>query len=426
MESIEKKDFTAKHDNEKFMIKIGLWLIMIFVIWNLPPSGALTKAGVHTIAAFLGMIYGLIFIKEYGIPCLFCILLMGFSGAYGSMNAAFIAAFGNVAFVMMFNILLVGGIVAYTGLAKNIALRMINAKFAAGRPWTLTLVMLVTASFMSTFIAPLIPMIILSEIFVEIFRNLNMKGNRWTLFVLGDLVIMCMTAQNIMPFQGGQAIMFGLLEGFDARLALSNYSGTYILVQMIFQVLLILFAWGFTWLCCRDSVSELKNYKPSEEKYPFSEDMKIALWIIVGYVFIQLFPLVLPAGSSIRMFLETPNVTGWSAFAVCVALFITKKSGHKLMTFDQVSGHGLNWYILLMLAGLGATTGAFNSTGLITWVSDILTPICNSLSPYGIFAVLVVFCFVMTNVTDNIAIMFLAIPVLYAVSISTGMNTAAV
>ncbi|MCD7792886.1 MAG: hypothetical protein LUG92_05690, partial [Oscillospiraceae bacterium] len=59
-------------------IHLAVWAVIQIVIWNIPPAGALTETGVHTMAAFIGLIYGLCFVKQYAIPCLMCPLIMTF------------------------------------------------------------------------------------------------------------------------------------------------------------------------------------------------------------------------------------------------------------------------------------------------------------------------------------------------------------
>ncbi|MCC8079978.1 MAG: hypothetical protein LIO57_08000 [Oscillospiraceae bacterium] len=37
-------------------IHLAVWAVIQIVIWNIPPAGALTETGVHTMAAFIGLI----------------------------------------------------------------------------------------------------------------------------------------------------------------------------------------------------------------------------------------------------------------------------------------------------------------------------------------------------------------------------------
>lgn len=324
----------AAKEKKSFVIKFIILIALIAVIWNLPPSGVLTKAGVHSLVCFFGVVYGLCFMKEYGVYNLLAIVLMGFSGAYTDMGSAFKAAFSDAMVYQMFAIMLFVGVISRTGLARVIALKMINAKFAAGKPWVLTLLIAVTSSVLATFMPCLVVIVVMSELIIEIFKGLGLKGNRWTMFVLMDLAVLTIMAQDIMPFQLGPIMYYALLSAYDSSAALSNFAAPYIVLRLLYQVLTILFCWGLTWFACRKDVEALKNYKPSEEKFKLNEEQRIAFVILCIFVFLQLFPLVLPQGSAIRTFLEKPSLVGCATIATILAMIVFKKNNKHFITFD--------------------------------------------------------------------------------------------
>lgn len=407
------------------IIKMVVWALLQAVVWNLPPTGALTEVGVHTLAVFVGVVYTLCIMPEnYAIGMLMAPVLMAFSGGYASMNASLVAAFGNDSFVMIFSICLLSGIVVVTGLAKTLALKMVNAKFTAGRPWMLTFVILATGAILSLFIHPLVIIAIMGDLIIEIYRGMNLKYSRWTLFVLCDLAIVCIQAQNVFPFQVGPSLVYGLLSAYDPALNMNAYAVPNIIFQFVFLVLLFAFGMLLTVLFCRNCVDELKNYKPTQEKYPLTPDMKRAIGILVIYVVIQLVPLILPAGP-VKVFLQQPAVTGWSCIACAAAMCLFREDGTRFITFEQIMGN-MNWYILMMLVGLGTVIAPMTSesTGIIQWLSDLLSPLCSSVGAYGAFAILVTFCFVVSNFTDNIAVIFVEIPIIYIIGNTVGLSPA--
>jgi di/tricarboxylate transporter len=157
-----------------------------------------------------------------------------------------------------------------------------------------------------------------------------------------------------------------------------------------------------------------------------NEDQKIALIILIVYVLIQLIPQFLP-DSAVKTFLVTPQVVGYSSLFACVALFIRKKSGEKFITIDQIASNGFNWFTLLMLVGLGPCCDAMTSdlTGILPWLTSLVQPVCERLSPFGVLVFLCVFCIIATNFIDNIAVIFVIIPVIYIVCVAVNANPAA-
>lgn len=419
-------DLNLRKEKKNHYIHLGVWAVIQIVIWNLPPVGELTAAGMHTLAAFVGLLYGLCFVKQYAIPCLAAPLLMTYSGAFpGGVTSAFAAGYGSTPFVMMISILLISGMVQYSGLAKFLALYMLNSKFTRGRPWTLTLVILATTTVLSLFIHPIVVIAIMLELVIDIFRGLNMKGNRWTLFLLLDIAVCGIQAQNVMPFQQGPTLMYGIMQGMNPSVNILAFGRYNMAVNAIITILLLLFCFVLTYLCCRGCVSAVKNYEPKRVE-PMNEDQKIALGILIVYILIQLIPQFLPS-SAIKTFLVTPEVVGYSSLFACVAMFIRKKDGSKFITIDQIAGNGFNWFTLLMLVGLGPCCDAMtsDSTGILTWLTNLVQPICSHLSPFMLLVFLAAFCIVATNFIDNIAVIFVIIPIVYVICEAMNVNPAA-
>ncbi len=415
-----------KKETRSHYIHLGAWALLQIIVWNIPPVGALTATGMHTLAAFVGLLYGLCFVKQYAIPCLMCPLIMTFSGAYGGdVIAAYAAGFSSSPFIMMFSILLVSGMVQYSGLAKALATRILNARMTKGRPWALTFCILFASTILTVFIHPLIILAIMIELVIDIYRKLNMKGNRWTLFILLDTCVLCIQSCLAMPFQQGPTLMYSIMTAFDSRISIINYTVPNMIMNGVYTLALLAFCFFITWLLCRGCVDEVRNYVP-ETVEPLNEDMKLALGVLIVYVLIQLIPNFLP-NSAVKTLLVSPSVTGYSALFACVAMFIRKRDGSRFVTFDQLAGSGFNWFALLMLVGLGAVCGPMTSesTGILQWLTDIVQPICERLSPYALYVFLVAFCLIATNVIDNIAVIFVIIPVIYVVCVQVGTNPAA-
>ena len=409
--------------NTKYFLKIIIWLVIIAALWQIPPGGALTKAGVHTLAVFVGLVWGLITIGNE-IPGLVCTLLMGFTGAYSGVAESFQTAFGGGTITMIFSLLLISGIMSASGLAQGIARRMINAKFAAGRPWVLTLVIMITSAVMSTFVHPLVIIIVVAEICLNLFKEVGLeKGNRWAFLTLMDVAVVSINANDILPFQPANAFTFSFLRSFDERISIDAIAAPHIVTSLLLEILMIAFCFVLTWLLCRKRVDKLAAYKPKETSEPFTSKMKTTLVIFVIYVIANLLPLALPDGA-FKDFINRFGIPGWAFAAVIVCIFLRQKDGTPFMTFDQIQNSGVKWGMLLMLLGIGACVSPMTSdiTGVSTWLADGLSPIANNLGEFGCFALLTMTCLILTNFTDNIAVNFVIVPIVYIVCRESGLS----
>ena len=414
---------TARKENSKYYVKIIIWLAVIIILWQIPAGGALTPAGVHTLAVFVGLIWGLITIGNE-IPGLVCTVLMAFTGAFSSIAESLMAGFGSQTVVMVFSLLLISGVMSASGLAQTIARRMINAKFAAGKPWRLTLVIMITSAVISAFIHPLVIILVIANICLNIFKELDLeKGNRWAMLTLMDITVVAINANDILPFQPANGFTFGFFTSFDSRLSVSAVAGPHIIASILLEVLLIAFCFVLTRVSCKKCVEKLYAYKPKEVNEPFTPKMKATLTIFIVYIFANLLPLALPDGS-FKDFMNTFGIPGWAIAAVIVCIFIRRKDGTHLMTFDEIQQSGVKWGLLLMLLGICACVAPMTSdvTGISTWLGDLIRPVALNLGEFGCFVMLTMFCLLLTNFADNIAVNFIIVPIAFIVCKETGLN----
>jgi len=415
-----------KNANAKYYLTIAGWIVLQVVVWNIPPSGALTQAGVRTIAAFLGLIYGMCLMKEFALYTIVCVILMGFSGAHANVGAAFSAGAGGEIFTLMFFILLFSATIVSSGLMKNLATRMLNMKITAGRPWMLTFVIFLVSSVFSIFLNCMVVIVIVTDLVLAIYRKLDMKGNLWTCLVLFGANVLGTLAMNIMPFQLVVSSMYGMLGAFNPALTYQSVVIPHVIFHTSFLVLMFAFVFLMVYITCKNKVSDVRNYKPDAAIEPLNREMKFSLGILIGYVVIQIFTMILPMDSGAGIFFGKFGLTGYSALAACIALLIRWKDGTPFISFETLQKNGVNWFLFFILLALNATIGTMmsESTGIIAWITDIITPVAMSVSPWAAFAIILGAMCLLTNVLDNVPVAFASIPIIFAIGNLIGINPA--
>ena len=403
-----------------------VWIAIQIIVWNLPASGGLTKEGVHTLAVFAGLLYGLCFIKQYAIPCLIAPVLMAYTGAVpDGVVASFMSGFGSNPFAMMFSVLMIAGIVNKSGMAKKLALYMINSKLTRGKPWTLTFIILFTTTILAVFIHPAVVIAIMLELVVDIFRGLDLKMNRWTVFMLLDITVCGIQAQNVMPFQQATPLLYAIAGTIDPNITVLRYGMPNLALNGLITIAVLIICFLLTFLFCRNDVEDVKKYVPKEVE-PLNEEQKITGVILIIFVIAQLVPHFLPA-SAVKEFLISPDLVGFCAIFVSIAMIVRKKDGSRFITFEDIASNGFMWFPLMMLVGLGPCISAMTSdvTGVMPWLTNIVKPICENLSPFGVLVFLCAFCAIATNIIDNMPVFFIVIPIVCVICKSIGMNAAA-
>lgn len=408
--------------NKSLIINGLVALALCFGIWVIPPVAPLTVVGMHTLGVFVGLIYGLTSIG-YLVPSIVALFLMGISGAYAAFSGAFIAGFGNHIITMTIGLFMFAGVMSYSGLARSIALRIVNAKFASGKPWALTFVIMLAIGIPSIFLHPLITVVLVLEIVINIFKVLGLeKGNKWAVSIMIMVVTIGIGAQGIMPFQMAVAMDYGIINGFDSSLLLPV--GVHVGTSFLMLVALFVLCYGFIYFVGRNDISKVYSYKAPEHNDSLDDNQKKALWILIGFVGCLLLPVVLP-DSALKSTLTGIGTTGFSFLFVAIALMIRNKDGSSFIEMKNISDHGVNWNIILMLAAISAVTGVMTAevTGVGAWMSGLLTPMVANMSPFGVFAVFIVFAMIATNLTDCIAVAFVMIPILFTVTNNLGLSS---
>lgn len=408
--------------NKALLINGIIALALCLGIWFIPPIEPLTAVGMRTLGIFVGMLYGLT-TMGYLIPSILAICLMGISGAYESFGATLMASFGNFIVTMTIALLLFAGVMSYSGLAKALAIRIVNAKFASGKPWALTLAIMLAIAIPSIFLHPLITIVIVLQIVLNIFKVLELeKGNKWAIAILIMVVAVGIGAQGIMPFQMAVAIDYGILNSFDSSLMLPV--ATHIVTSLLMLIALCALSFVFVRIVGGKSIDKVYAYKAPEHNEPFDQNQKTALLILIGFIICLLFPLVLPDGL-IKSVLTDVGTGGFSLLFTGLALIIRRRDGSPFITIKDITDHGMNWDLVLMLAAINAVTGVMTLevTGIGAWLTGILSPMVGNMSPFGVFAVLILFAMITTNLTDCVAVAFVMIPILYTITHNMGLSS---
>lgn len=411
-------------NNKSFLINGVIALVICFGIWCIPYAAPLTAAGLRALGILAGLVYGLCTIG-YAIPGIVAILLIAFSGCYDSFTSAIVACFGNYIVTMLIGLLLFAGLMTQTGLAKALAVRIVNAKVASGRPWVLTLMILLASAIPAMFLNAIPVTLIVLDIAINIFETIKCKkGDKWAVVTMVSIPAVAIYAQSVMPFQMGTATDYGILNSLNSSMTCPK--GAYIassfvilLVYMILVMLVIRFVF-------KPDVTAAYSYKAPEHNEPFTPNQKRALWILIGFVFCLLIPIVLPDGK-LKAVLDGLGTTGMCFAAVGIALVLRNKDGSPFITIGQIADAGMHWDLLLMVAALNGICGCMTSPalGITSWLSNLVSPVVSGLSPYAFFVVFMTMVTFATNVTDNIAVAFVSIPLMYTITQGMGLSSVA-
>jgi len=317
---------------------------------------------------------------------------------------------------------------SYSGLAKGLAERLVNAKFASGKPWMLTFAIMLAAVIPSLFLHPIITIVIVLDICINIFNELGIsKTSKWPMSVMIMVVVCAIFAQMVMPFQMAVATDYGILAGmsggqFTFNMCAAQHMGANALMLIIMCVVMFLF---IRVICKEKDIEAVYAYKAPEHQEPFTWNQRAAVIVLICFVICLLLPLVLPKGSAIYRVMNDVGTTGFSFLFVGVALAIFKKDGTPFVTMRKIAEVGVNWELIVMMLAINGVCNCMTSetTGITSWLNTILMPMVSNMSGWGVYAILVLFALIATNLTDCIAVAFVMIPVVFTLTTALDLST---
>jgi len=399
------------------LICVALYL----VISNLPVSDPLTPTGLKVLAIVVAAIYGWCTIDSV-VPSIAAVIVYGLITP-GGIAGAVLTGSGSFLIMMILAMLLICGIMVHTGLARTLAEKIVCSKLANGRPWVLTLLLLVAAGVLSLFIPGLAVVLVVWDIAYGIFQVCGFKkGDKYPPVVMIGICAAATFGMVCSHVSTGVIPNVAIIQAIDPTLTLNAplFTISSIICLIIFlAICMLIIKYVF-----KPDVSKLLNYKAPESTPKFNLDQKRALIIVIAFIVLLTIPDLLPK-SAVQGFLAQFGLIGWAFLFVGIALLIRNKDGSPFITLKQITDAGVYWDMLIMLAAIQVVCGALGNPelGVTGWMINILSPLTNSLGKVGCVIVLMLLGIIVTNLLDSAVTTFVFTYILYTVCTGMGINT---
>ena len=407
--------------NMKFYGSMVIMLALYLIISNLPVVEPLTLMGLRTLALLVACVWGWC-TMGMSLPSFIAFVGMGFITGTGAMGS-FMNGLGAGVVVMMAIFLMISGMMVYTGFTRTIALKLVGAKFANGKPWIIIAMLLVVGAVLSLVLPGMAVVLVIWDLAEGIFESCGYeRGEKAPKVILIGICSACTFGMMCSHVSSGVAPNVVMLQQIDPTIVWSPlvYTGTSLMMLAIFLVcnmLLIRFVF-------KPDVEKLRNYKATGEEIRFTVDQKIAGFILLGFVLLVTIPAFMPKGPA-RTFLEGKwGLIGFGALAMIVALSIRHKDGTPFITFKAIEKTSLSWELIFMIAAITVLCGNMSKPeyGIADWLTALISPIINKLGPFWAVALLLAFCVIVTNFLDSAIARLSFMVVAIAIAHSLNLN----
>lgn len=412
---------TSMPNQPMYYVKCIIVFLITFGIGFLPPVGSLTPMGMKAIGIFCGVLFGWAMVDMLW-PSLLGIFAVGLSG-YMTIPQSLACAFSDNITLQTLFILIFVGYLEVSGCSSYIARWIITRKCAVGRPWLLSLLILLSGFVLSMFTMGISAILIAWAIFYEICALLNMtKSDKWTTVMLWGIVFSGLAGAICLPYQIMSVIFIGATEQ-SANISINT------LEYSSFRITASFFLIVLYWLVCKylikPDVTKIiaagDVFKDMRER-KITYDEKIGIIVFFVFLFVLVFIANLPKGLPFIGFLKSLGLLGTIVLLIILlSIFRITRNGveESIMHFNKLTKK-INWTTVLLVGGIAPMSKLLESpeAGIFQSILAILTPLTDILGSTGFVVAVALLLFLVTQISHNIVLARLVIPLVIPLGMS--------
>lgn len=396
-------------------------LALMFIIGKIPPIGFLTPYGMQILGILAGVVYGMSTVDVFW-PAMCALLGLGLVN--GGLESVIASALGTDLVWGMIMIFIVLYSMANENVTGFFANWIISRKILKGRPWLFSFFILLGVSIVSI-ISPEAAMLLFWEIIYSTCDSFDMKRNsRWSIAMIFGTCLASGMGILYLPVMRNGLIVAKL---FTATTSQSFNAIQYILAMVPLGIASL----GIFILLCkylfRIDIGNLKEINDSivdKEALRLNSRQKFVMISVVIMILLLLVPSILPK-SILDSFIIFKIFTLFGLSSVLILLFcIVRIDGRPIIKIQEAASKGVVWPMVIMVALIMPIGSALTSpnAGITDFIRSGLGPLLEGSSPWVFVALLVILSAILTNFAQNLVIMSLMLPIMYAMAADGSIN----
>ena len=412
------------HDDFRHILHIVIFFLLTFGTGFLPPLG-ITPMGMNILGVFLGMLYGWTFIG-FAWPSMICLVALGFTG-YAEPGRIIGSAFSNPAVLFTIFVLAFTTYCDKSGINAVMAKWCLSRRVFAGHPWLFTACVL-TGTLIIGFLVDGVPAaFLIAGILYSMFHDIDMKqGDDYPAYLLAGVYMAGVLSFACKPWAGQNLMGITALSDISAGTAvIDNLS--LIAIAMPVSIATLLIYTLIVRFVFRPDISRLASLTPDyldsiSAQIRVGRKQSIAAAALIIFLIVMFLPNVLPAGSKAAAFFGKFNMVVAMVTILGVLSFI-RVDNEPVFDFHDCAS-GVNWNVIWMLAASMPVSAALSSdgAGLSQALGDILRSFVSDGNILFFLAGFMIFINIMTQFTHNVTIVLIAVPLIWNLGQSTGIN----
>lgn len=406
--SVQTSNGSKVDINTKSIIHSVIMLALMFCFRFIPAPGTVTPYGMAVAGVFFGMVYGWSFLGILW-PSLAGIFGLAFTG-YGSVETVMINMFSNSTVLMMLVSSLIFMVLMQSKAADWLMAKIIGSKIAQKSPMYTVMIIYLATTAICSFGGQMVFYFAIFPILVStVLKCGYARGDKFNAFFLTGFMSAIQLGMCFRPFMG-----WGLMTvGTIMQLTQSPISyGGYMIIMVIIDAVFII-GYPFLMKICGCDFSKLADVNISEA-FGIDKDAKLNLvqkivlvCFLIFLVIVILFSTIGSKFGALNTYYAKLGILGMMIL-FWVAVTLIKVDGKPLLNISEAS-KGFGWDMLFLVAVALLISSVLTSadTGISGWLAGIVTPLFASTGQLGFLIALSVLTIFLTNVANNIAIVYL-------------------
>ncbi len=413
-----------------YYVHVAIFLLITFGFGFLPPFAQITDVGMKVLGAFLGAVYGWLFIA-LDWPSLIALLALGISGYADTTHELFIAGWTFQSVSQSLLSYMFAEAIAQTSFTSYIANKLMSIKLFRGRPYVLITGCLLAAELMFILHCGLAGLFLLWSMVNVMSEKAGLeKQNKFSAIMVPSIIVMFILGNFVFPFNAGSIVQINFFtKGMEALVpGITVPFIGWIVWWLLFSAAYIVFWVLFVKYVLRFKFPEIAAIgdeleKMGDGKQKMTGDQKFGLTILLIFLLGMILPNVLPNTLAITQLLSSLGLTGMLLLALCVMCAYQKKDGKPFITMQGVS-KGIVWNIIWLLVATEPLANAFNAEqcGIMPSLMTVITPVLTQMSPAIFLVAALVILGLVTQVVHNFILMVVFIPLLCPMYAQMGGN----
>lgn len=403
-------------------LHILITLVIMLAFRLIPPAAPLTPMGMEVLGVFVGMLYGWMIAKDTFWPSILGMVILGLS-SYSTVPVVFKNGMGNSTVLLIFFFYAFTNIMNEAGITSYIAQWMISRKFAQGKPYRMTLMIFMATCAVMIMISATAAVMVIFPLVKQISKAYGYEpGEKWPAITLVSSVYIGCVFYMLLPFKSIPAVALGTFESLSGQTA--NIP-VYIMIVIVITAASIAAAMAFMRYVVKPDVSKIQNASFSPDDLPkLTSYQKFVLSFLVIVIICMLLPSFVPKTLVVSRILGEMGNTGILAAGLAIYVLLQPRKG---LTPNRMFSRDISWPMIFLMAAGMVVADAFtaDSTGILAWLVQVITPIVEGRSPLVFMAIMSLMGSLITQFSNNVAAVAMITPIVYAIGVVCGVNTQA-